>query len=128
MEAFRECGSAAFVIMSLVALSTIMALSGYAVAFAKPRVGIVLGALGLVFAFITPVVGVVGTAMGRAKVELALKSGVAPEFADRLRQQGYAEASQCTQIGAFGSGLPLILSVGATLFSFVRRQTEKPDP
>jgi hypothetical protein len=127
MEAFRECGFPAFIILACALLATVLALSAFAVAFAKPRIGLVIGSIALVLAFVTPVVGVVGTALGKAKVEQALGGGaIDPGVVERIRAQGHAEARQCTSLGAFGSALPLLLSVGATLLSFVRRQTETP--
>jgi hypothetical protein len=126
MEAFRECGSPAFIILACALLASVMAILAFAVAFAKPGIGLVLGSLGLLLALATPIVGVVGTAHGRAKTEEALEGKIDPAHIPRLRAQGHAEAAQCTSLGAFGAGLPLLLSVGATLLCFVRRQTEKP--
>lgn len=126
MEAFRECGFPALIILLCAVLAAVLALTAFAIAFAKPRIGLVLGLVALVLAFATPVVGVVGTSLGRAKVDAALSGGLDPAVIPRLRAQGYAEAAQCTSLGAFGSGLPLLLSVGAALFSFVRSQTEIP--
>lgn len=127
MEAFRECGSPAFVIVVIAVLAFVFGLAAFAIAFVRPRLGLVLGALGLLLAFSTPIVGVVGTALGRAKVEEALHGeSIDPAVKDRIRQQGNLEASQCTRLGSFGSALPLLLSVGALLFSFVRREADKP--
>jgi hypothetical protein len=127
MEAFRECGAPAFVIALLAGLGVLLGLLAFAIAFARPKVGLIIGSVALVVAFSTPIVGVVGTAMGRAKVEQALQGGsIDPAVKERIRQQGQLEAAQCTRLGSFGAALPLLLSVGAMLFSFVRRQTEQP--
>lgn len=127
MEAFRECGTPAFVILLMAVLAFVFGLIAFAIAFVRPKIGLILGSVALLLAFSTPIVGVVGTALGRAKVEEALRGdSIDPSFKERIRQQGNLEASQCTALGAFGSALPLLLSVGAMLFSFVRRQTEKP--
>jgi hypothetical protein len=127
MEAFRECGVPAFVILLIAVVGVLLGLIAFSVAFFKPKAGLIIGSIAFLLAFATPIVGVVGTAMGRAKVEQALRGGaVDPAFKERIRQQGNLEASQCTSLGAYGCALPLLLSVGAMLFSFVRRQTETP--
>lgn len=127
MEAFRECGVPAFVILLIAVVGVLLGLVAFSVAFFKPKAGLIIGLVAFLCAFATPIVGVVGTAMGRAKVEQALSGGsVDPAFKERIRKQGNLEASQCTSLGSFGSALPLLLSVGAMLFSFVRRQTELP--
>lgn len=127
MEAFRECGPPAFVILLMAVVGLLLGLVAFAIAFARPKIGLIVGSIALLLAFATPIAGVVGMARGRAKVEEALRGGsVDPAYEERIRQQGNLEASQCTSLGAFGSALPLLVSVGALLFSFVRRQTEKP--
>ena len=127
MEAFRECGFPAFVILLVAVVGILLGLVAFSIAIFKPKAGLIIGSLAFLLAFATPIVGVVGTAMQRAKVEQALSGGsIDPAVKERIRKQGQLEASQCTSLGAFGSALPLLLSVGAMLFSFVRRQTEKP--
>ncbi|MFO0571234.1 MAG: hypothetical protein U0263_36730 [Polyangiaceae bacterium] len=124
MEAFRECGFPAFLVLALGILAVLGGLVALGVAIAKPRAGLVLGVVALALACVVPAAGVGGTLLGRQKTDEAV-SGVSIDEGqrERIRIQGYAEASQCTTIGAGAGALPFVLALAALGLAVARRKS-----
>jgi hypothetical protein len=125
MEAFRECGFPAFAVLALTIVAMVIGLVAVSLAILKPRIGLILSALALAVSCSVPGTGAAGTAYGRRMVEGAVSgASVAPELRERIRQQGYAEAAQCTSLGVGFGALPLLLSLGALGLAFARRRAK----
>lgn len=78
--------------------------------------------LALVLAFLPAGLGVVGMGLGRAKVDEVLASGaVDSSFSERIRREGYAEASGCVSVGATLSGAPLVMAIIALALAHTLR-------
>lgn len=78
--------------------------------------------LALVLALLPAGLGVVGMGLGRAKVDEAIQSGVVdPSVVERLREEGYSEASSCVSVGSTLSAAPLLLAVMALVLAHTLR-------
>ena len=110
--------------MLLVGLPALaLALAAVLAAGSGRKVAIWLAASGMVGALVTTAVGIVGTQMGRAMTDSAV-SGPSLKASDReaIRQLGYQEAQQCTNMGLGFGSLPLLLaSIGLTI-ALVRKR------
>lgn len=123
MDMIRECGFMAWVVLALGVLAVLVGLIALAVAIFKPRVGLALGVLALAVSCGVPGAGVAGTAYGRSVTESALSGpSVDEETKARIREQGHAEAAQCTTLGLGTGALPLLLSIAALGVAFFRRK------
>lgn len=123
METFRECGWPAFAVLGLGILSVLLAMVALGVALARPRVGLVLGGVALAVSCSVPGMGVGGTMMGRSTVDAAVSgASISPDQRERIRAQGYQEASQCTSLGVGFGALPGVLSLAALALGGLRRR------
>jgi hypothetical protein len=125
MEAFRECGFPAFLVLALAIIAMVVGIVALSLAILKPRWGLVLSALALAVSCSVPGSGAAGTAYGRQMVEDAVGGeSIDPSMRQRILKQGYQEAGQCTTLGVGFGALPLLLSLGALGVAFARRRTK----
>jgi hypothetical protein len=124
MTMIHECGLISFAILALGGLALAVCLVAVALALWKPRVGLVLSVLAVAASCGVPALGVVGTMYGRSITEGAISgASIDPDVKARIREAGYAEAAQCTTLGAGTGALPILLSFAALSVAFLRRQT-----
>lgn len=111
MESFRECGWPAFAALGVGILATLVGVIAVALAVLKPRTGAIVGIVALAVALGPPGVGVLGMFRGRQVTDDALSSGaITPEFREKIRETGYAEAAQCVPVGATIGVLPMVMA------------------
>jgi hypothetical protein len=127
IQAFRECGWPALVVVLFALLGAVLGLTALGLAVAKTELARAVAVLALGVALAAPGMGAVGTFVGRLVVNRALEGEVLdPSHIDRIRVAGYAEAEQCTTLGLVVGALPLVVAVAGVLVAFLRRR--KPEP
>ena len=125
MQMFRECGFMAFVVAFIGIVAVLLGIVALSLAIFKPRWGVVLGVVALAVSCSTPGAGALGTVLGKQKTDEALSGeSVSPEDKARIREMGYAEAGQCTTLGASFGALPLLLGLAALGLGLLRRKTD----
>lgn len=123
MEMFRECGWPAFVVLALAMVAVIVGMVALGVAIARPRAGLLLGVVAVAVSCSVPAMGAGGTMIGKSAVDRALSGpSVDPAQGERIRRVGYAEAGQCTNLGASFGVLPLVLAVAAIGVGALRKR------
>lgn len=125
---FRECGATAYGITLVAFMATLLSIAALIAAAQRTRGGVAISVCALGFGMLVMLAGAGGTALGRHEVDRALgpidgNSGpmIDPARASELRIVGYAEAFQCTRLGAMSSVLPLALGATALLLALRRR-------
>jgi hypothetical protein len=118
-----ECGAAAFGVILLAAVGALLGLVAIGVSVYRTRWARAFAVFALAAALSAPALGIVGTFLGRHKVDGALSSGaVDPSIAESLRNEGYSEAAQCTNLGLGFGAAPVLLSLGGLVLAVVRRR------
>ncbi len=124
MEMFRECGWPAFVVLALAMVAVLVGMVALGVAIARPRAGLILGVVALATSCSVAAMGAGGTVIGKNATDRALSgAGVNPEQRERIRVVGYAEAGQCTSLGAGFGALPLVLAAAAIVVGLLRKKS-----
>jgi hypothetical protein len=122
LEAVRECGWPAFVVLLVAAIGSVLALVTLSLAIARLRWALALAGFAACVALSAIALGVVGSAVAERQVDRALAiAGLDASQLARIRAQGYAEAEQCTKIGVASGALPLTLSLIGMLVALLRR-------
>jgi hypothetical protein len=106
-------------------LAVVAGMVGVVVALLRARWARPLSWPALVLALLPAGLGVVGMGLGRAKVDEVVASGVVDSaMAERIREQGYSEASGCVSVGSALSAVPLLLAVIALVLAHALRARE----
>ena len=122
LQAFRECGWPAFLVLILAGVGVLLALVTLGLAVARQRWALALGGLASCVAIAAMAAGALGSALGERQVERALAlAGLDAEQSAHIRAQGYAEAEQCTKLGLASGAVPLALSLTGLLLAALRR-------
>lgn len=125
MESFRECGWPSFAALGVGSLALVAGIVALALALIKPRTGFIVGIVALAIAFGPAGVGFMGMLLGRQVTDNALSGeSVSPEQKERIREVGYAEASQCVNVGATIGIVPMIMAGIAIAVGAVRVKGE----
>src|SRR5688572_8584904 len=126
---FIQCGGPAWLMLLLGLPALALALAAVLAAGLSPRVAAWLAVSGMVAALVTTAVGIVGTQMGRARVDSAV-SGASLNARDRenIRELGYQEAQQCTNMGLGIGSFPLLLAAIALTTALVRKRAPGTQP
>ncbi len=123
MEMFRNCGWAAFGVLGVGMLATLLGVVALALAINKPRGGILLGIVALAMSLGAPGVGVLGMIQGQHVTDAAVSgASIDPAFKEKIRLQGYEEAGQCLPVGASMGVLPLIVAGIAIAVGAMRKK------
>jgi hypothetical protein len=124
---FQACGFMSWFCLLASLLADVLGVVAVVVALLRVRWArpICWPVLALVVAFLPAGLGVVGMGLGRAKVDEVITSGVVdPSVVERIRQEGYSEASCCVSVGATLSAAPLLLAAMALAHTLRARRSD----
>lgn len=110
-QTFRGCGWSSYIVLLCALLSTAVGVVAVVLSIAKISIAKLFAFGAMVVAMSPLVFGVVGMMYGRSLVDAVVNSpSFAPDVAERIRAQGYAEARGCVSVGVGGSLFPVLLS------------------
>jgi hypothetical protein len=123
MNAIRECGVPALLVLLLALAATVCGVVAIVLGAIRSRGAPYVSAAAAFVGACAVGTGFLGAAYGRARVDSVVDTGaVAPSMVPRLRAEGYREAGECSSIGAFVGGGPLLLGLVAVGLVFFRRE------
>jgi hypothetical protein len=124
LEAFKECGWAAYLCLFIGALGVTTGFVGALMLLTRSRRGAsVLGGVALALGLAAVGAGILGRQRGLAATDAALSGDdVDPSMKERIRAQGELEANQCVKVGGAAGGLPIVLGVLAVSAGLVTRK------
>lgn len=120
MQLFVECGWAAWLVLLLTLAALTLSIVALVLGIVRARAARLVSVLAVAAALLPAGTGALGTFWGRHQVDYAL-AGAHPDQRETIREQGYAEAAQCTKLGMGGAVAPLALAVAALLVVVLRR-------
>ncbi len=128
MEAFELCGWPAYAAVGGSLLGVLVALVALGLAIFKPRFGLALAVVAIAVALLPAGCGVGGTAYGRHRIDRVLDGdSIDPTQKERIREMGYAEASESTPIGLVATAPPLVIAALALPIAFLRRRRDSAE-
>jgi hypothetical protein len=124
---FQACGFMSWFCLLASLVADVLGVVAVGVALLRVRWARPISWLALVLALLPAGLGVVGMGLGRAKVDELLTSGVVdPSVVERIREEGYSEASCCVSVGSTLSAAPLLLAIIALVLAhMLRAQSSK---
>lgn len=119
---FQACGFMSWFCLLASLLADGLGVVAVVAALLRARWARPISWLALALALLPAGLGVVAMGLGRAKVDEVLESGVVdPSVVERIREEGYSEASGCVSVGATLSAAPLLLAVMALVLAHTLR-------
>jgi hypothetical protein len=120
---FQACGWMSWLCILAGMLTSVFSVVAVVVAIARGKVSVLLAWAALVIALVPSVLGVIGMALGRVKVEQAITGeAIDPEMRERIRKEGYLEASGCVEVGGALTAPPLLLAAVALGTAYATRR------
>ncbi len=128
---FRDCGSAAYIIVLLTNLALVDAIASAVVVFGTKhrQLGVTLSAITLCLGVAILAAGEYGQLSGRARTNDALQSvgestAIEASTREEIRAEGYKESAQCVSIAVDASVLPLVFGLVLLTSAVMKKKSE----
>ena len=123
---FLGCGWAAWVMLLLFVVSSVLGLVGVALLIDRSRAAWLMGVSTLGVGVLIAGAGVGGEMWGRSATDASLPFRCAdPSQLETIRRAGYADAAHCRTLGLFGSAVPLLGGLAVAFVGRARKRRRK---